>query len=144
MDLASKLAPFSPSPELLFWAEKRVGGLLEQVKTSATEIHWRNAKIEKLTLELACLRRMKFGAKGESMATAEQDLFDETLAADLAPAKPGWPNSAGQPGNGARTSHARANANAPAVSPCARSAAVSSTGTNPKAAPVANVARRWC
>ncbi|MBK7955416.1 MAG: IS66 family transposase zinc-finger binding domain-containing protein [Candidatus Accumulibacter sp.] len=78
------MPPFSPSPELLFWAEKRVGGLLEQVKTSATEIHWRDAKIEKLTLELAYLRRMKFGVKSESLVAAERDLFDETLAADLA------------------------------------------------------------
>ena len=84
MDLASELAPFSPSPELLFWAEHRVGGLLEQVKTNATEIHWRDAKIEKLTLELAYLRRMKFGVKNESLAAGERDLFDETLAADLA------------------------------------------------------------
>ncbi|MBK7677087.1 MAG: IS66 family transposase zinc-finger binding domain-containing protein [Candidatus Accumulibacter sp.] len=84
MDLASELAPFSPSPELLFWAENRVGGLLEQVKTNATEIHWRDAKIEKLTLELAYLRRMKFGVKSESLAAGARDLFDETLAADLA------------------------------------------------------------
>jgi transposase len=78
------LPPFSPSPELVFWAEKRVGGLLEQVKTNATEIHWRDAKIEKLTLELAYLRRMKFGVKSESLAAGARDLFDETLAADLA------------------------------------------------------------
>ncbi len=84
MDLASELAPFSPSPELLSWAENRVGGLLEQVQSSATEIRWRDAKIEKLILELAYLRRMKFGVKSESLATAERDLFDETLAADLA------------------------------------------------------------
>ena len=84
MDLASELAPFSPSADLLFWAENRVGGLLEQVKTNATEIHWRDAKIEKLTLELAYLRRMKFGVKSESLAAGTRDLFDETLAADLA------------------------------------------------------------
>ena len=84
MDLASELAPFSPSADLLFWAENRVGGLLEQIKTNATEIHWRDAKIEKLTLELAYLRRMKFGVKSESLAAGARDLFDETLAADLA------------------------------------------------------------
>ena len=84
MDLASELASFSPSPELVFWAENRLGGLLEQVKTNATEIRWRDAKIEKLTLELAYLRRMKFGVKSESLAAGERDLFDETLAADLA------------------------------------------------------------
>jgi hypothetical protein len=39
MDLASELAPFSPSSELLSWVEKRVSGLLEQLDTRATEIH---------------------------------------------------------------------------------------------------------
>ena len=84
MDLARELAPFSPSPELLFWAANRIGGLLKEVQAGATEIHWRDAKIEKLTLELAYLRRMKFGVKNESMVAAERDLFDETLATDLA------------------------------------------------------------
>ena len=84
MDLASELAPFSPSPELLLWTENRVGGLLEELKTRETEIHWRDAKIEKLTLELLYLRRMKFGVKSESLAAGTRDLFDETLAADLA------------------------------------------------------------
>ena len=84
MDSASELAPFSPSPELLSWTGQRVGGLLDALKTRETEIHWRDAKIEKLTLELAYLRRMKFGVKSESMALPERDLFAETLAADLA------------------------------------------------------------
>jgi hypothetical protein len=60
MDFATELAAFDPSPELLFWMETRVGGLVEQARLSATEIHWRDAKIEKLTLELAHLRRMRF------------------------------------------------------------------------------------
>lgn len=84
MNLATELAAFSPSPELLAWVENHVGGLLEQAKTSATEIRWRDAKIEKLTLELAYLRRMKFGVKSEAMVAAERDLFDESLAADIA------------------------------------------------------------
>ena len=84
MDLASELAPFSPSPELLLWTENRVGGLLEELKTRETEIHWRDAKIEKLTLELLYLRRMKFGVKSESLALPERDLFEESLTADLA------------------------------------------------------------
>jgi transposase len=84
MDLASELAPFSPSSELLSWVEKRVNGLLEQLDTRATEIRLRDAKIEKLTLELAHLRRLKFGVKSESLTASERDLFDETLAADVA------------------------------------------------------------
>lgn len=77
MDLATELAPFDPTPALLAWAEQRVGGLRQQVLYDA-------AKIEKLTLELNHLRRMKFGVKSESFAEGERDLFDETLAADLA------------------------------------------------------------
>lgn len=84
MDFATELAAFDPSPELLAWMEKRVGGLLEDARSSATAIHWRDVKIEKLTLELAYLRRMKFGVKSEALVAAERDLFDETLAADLA------------------------------------------------------------
>ena len=83
MDFATELAAFHPSPELLAWAEKRVGGLVEQARVSATEIHWRDAKIEKLTLELAYLRRINFGAKSEVFA-GSRDLFDETRDADIA------------------------------------------------------------
>jgi transposase len=84
MDFATELAAFDPSPELLAWMEKRVGGLVENARTRATEIHWRDVKIEKLTLELAHLRRMKFGVKSEALIAGNRDLFDETLAADLA------------------------------------------------------------
>ena len=84
MDFATELAAFDPSPERLAWMEKRVGGLVEDARTRATEIHWRDVKIEKLTLELAHLRRMKFGVKSEALIAGNRDLFDETLAADLA------------------------------------------------------------
>ena len=84
MDFATELAAFDPSPERLAWMEKRVGGLVEGARTRATEIHWRDVKIEKLTLELAHLRRMKFGVKSEALIAGNRDLFDETLAADLA------------------------------------------------------------
>jgi transposase len=84
MDFTTELAAFDPSPELLAWMEKRVGGLVEEARTRATEIHWRDVKIDKLTLELAYLRRMKFGVKSEALITGNRDLFDETLAADLA------------------------------------------------------------
>jgi transposase len=146
MDLASELAPFSPSAELLFWAENRVGGLLEQVKTNATEIHWRDAKIEKLTLELAYLRRMKFGVKSESLAAGTRDLFDETLAADLAAceARLAEKRQAAEMGPHQPSPRESPNANAPAVSPCPSSCPGSSTCTSPKPAPVGNVVRRWC
>lgn len=84
MDFAAELAAFNPSPELVTWLQARVGGLLTQSRASESEIRWRDAKIEKLTFELASLRRLKFGAKSEAFAAAHADLFAETLAADIA------------------------------------------------------------
>ena len=42
------------------------------------------AKINALTLELAHLRRIRFGAKSEALNAEQRDLFQETLAADIA------------------------------------------------------------
>jgi transposase len=84
MDFATELAALNPSPELLAWVETRIGGLLKNAQVSAQEIQWRDVKIEKLTLELAHLRRMRFGATSEVLAPGMGDLFDETLAADIA------------------------------------------------------------
>ena len=84
MDFANELAALKPSPELLAWVETRVGSLLKNVEANAQEIQWRDVKIEKLTLELGHLRRMRFGATSEVLAAGMGDLFDETLAADIA------------------------------------------------------------
>jgi hypothetical protein len=48
MPAATELAAFSSSQERLSWVEKRVSGLLEQARSSVTEVHWRDAGIEKL------------------------------------------------------------------------------------------------
>jgi len=48
------------------------------------EIALREAKIEKITLELARLKRWKFGAKSEAMNAEQRRLFEETLAEDEA------------------------------------------------------------
>lgn len=50
-------------------------------------IHARDLKIEKLTLEAARLRRVQFSAKSERMDPAQRELFDETIAADIAAAE---------------------------------------------------------
>jgi transposase len=47
-------------------------------------IRFRDAKIDKLTHELARLRRLQFAACSERMDPGQRDLFDETLAADIA------------------------------------------------------------
>ncbi len=48
------------------------------------DIAWRDAKIEKITFELARLKRWKFGASSEAMDADQRCLFEETIAEDEA------------------------------------------------------------
>ena len=47
-------------------------------------ITFKDAKIAKLTHEIARLRRVQFAAKSERMDPAQRELFDEAMAADIA------------------------------------------------------------
>ena len=47
----------------------------------------KDLKIEALSLELLHLRRLRYGVKNEALPTEQRDLFDETLAADIAAAE---------------------------------------------------------
>ena len=61
--------------------------LLELVDRQARdrhEIEWRDAKIEKLSFEMAQLRRVKFGKKSEQLDAEQKALFDEAVDTDLA------------------------------------------------------------
>ena len=48
------------------------------------DIAWRDAKIEKITFELARLKRWKFGAKSEAMTADQRQMFQDTLLEDEA------------------------------------------------------------
>ncbi|HEV7441307.1 MAG TPA: hypothetical protein VGO18_01845, partial [Steroidobacteraceae bacterium] len=48
------------------------------------EIKLKDTKVQKLTFELARLKRLKFGAKAETMTADQRRLFEETLAEDEA------------------------------------------------------------
>ena len=61
--------------------------LREQITRRDSELHAAQIKIQALTLELAHLRRMRFGARSEAFSPEERDLFQETLASDLAAAQ---------------------------------------------------------
>ena len=52
-------------------------------KRDASLLH-AEAKINALTLELAHLRRIRFGAKSEALNAEQRDLFQETLESDIA------------------------------------------------------------
>jgi transposase len=48
------------------------------------DIAWRDAKLEKVTFELARLKRWKFGAKTEAMTASQRQMFQDTLLEDEA------------------------------------------------------------
>ena len=91
MDLAAELARFNPDPALANWITGAVQTLLDQAQKDAThasaELRMARTTIQALTLELAHLRRMRFGVRNEALTAEQRDLFQETWASDLAAAE---------------------------------------------------------
>lgn len=109
MDLRAELARFNPDPALADWLAGTVQTLLdqaqnrnaetlrlrdetlrlrdEQLARRDTELHAAQTKIQALVLELAQLRRMRFGASSETLSSEQRDLFQESLGADIAAAQ---------------------------------------------------------
>lgn len=56
----------------------------ELLQRKERDLALREAKIEKITFELARLKRWRYGAKSEAMNTEQRRLFEETLAEDEA------------------------------------------------------------
>jgi transposase len=57
--------------------------LAAEVSRRDTELHAARIKIEALTLELAQLRRLRYGVRSEALSAEQRELFEETLATDL-------------------------------------------------------------
>ncbi len=98
MELHAELARFKAAPELSEWVVGTVRKLIDQAQQEAaesarqiarrdTELHAAQTKVQALVLELAHLRRMRFGARSEAFTGEERDLFHETLASDIAAAE---------------------------------------------------------
>ena len=105
MDFSTERVRFTPDPALANGVTGALQGLLDQQAQSDaarvaeaarwvekitlrdTELHAAKTKIQALTLELAHLRRMRFGARSEALSADQRDLFQETLASDLAAAE---------------------------------------------------------
>jgi transposase len=58
--------------------------MLQHIQRQAQDIRLKDAKLEKLTFELARHKAWKFGAKSEAMSAEQRRLFEETLAEDEA------------------------------------------------------------
>ena len=91
MDLAAELARFNPDPALANWitgaVQNRINQAQQQAAHASAELRTAQTKIQALTLELAHLRRMRFGVRNEALTAEQRDLFQETWASDLAAAE---------------------------------------------------------
>ncbi|MCR6478420.1 IS66 family transposase [Variovorax sp. ZS18.2.2] len=58
--------------------------MLQRIRQQDSEIQFKDAKIEKITFQLAQLKAWRFGAKTEAMNAEQRRLFEETLAEDEA------------------------------------------------------------
>jgi len=59
-------------------------GLIEQLTAKDKELHFKQARIDQLTHEMAVLKRLKFAARSERFDAQQRSLLEETLDADLA------------------------------------------------------------
>ena len=73
--------------KLLSEAHEEAEHQAREVARQACALHAAQTKIQALTLELAHLKRMRYGVKSETLAPELRDLFQETLAADVAAAE---------------------------------------------------------
>jgi transposase len=98
MDLSAELARLNVSSDVPEWvvgtvrklidqAQRDTAESLKQITRRDTELHAAQTKIQALVLELAHLRRMRFGARSEAFTGEERDLFQDTLASDIAAAE---------------------------------------------------------
>ncbi len=101
MDLHAELTRLNATPELTDWVAGTVQKLIDQAQEEATksihlseqivrrdiDLHAAQTKIRALVLELVHLRRMRYGARSEAFTGEERDLFQETLASDIAAAE---------------------------------------------------------
>ena len=58
--------------------------LAEVITRNDHELNWRQTKIDKLTHEVAYYKRHYFGVKAERLPIEQGQLFEETLATDMA------------------------------------------------------------
>ena len=67
-----------PAPDLDALSAEELRDL---VRHQATELAWRQAKIDKLTQELALHKRWRFGARTEQWPAEQRHLFEEAVEA---------------------------------------------------------------
>jgi transposase len=93
-ELEQLIADPAVAASVVQWVEKHLADTraeverqAREVERQATELFAAKAKIDALVLELAHLRRMRFGTRSEALGSETKDLFLETLESDIAAAQ---------------------------------------------------------
>jgi len=84
MKMLDELDQLNLDPDTKTQVTDLVQTLLNEAKQAQEEVKTQALKIQALTMELAYLRRIRFGKKSESLPSKQADLFEETLQSDLA------------------------------------------------------------
>jgi len=61
---------------------QRIGAQSKQLHAQAQDIKFKDAKLEKITFELARLKAWRFGAKTEALNAEQRQMFDEAMSED--------------------------------------------------------------
>ena len=115
-----------------------------EIERKDAELHFKTAKLEKITFELARLKAWKFGAKTEAMSAEQRRLFEETLAEDEADLQAQLRALQGDAARAEAPAEPRQRAS-PGARHCPSTCAAWSTATSPRT-PTADAAAagRWC
>lgn len=81
---ASLLAQLAATQAQLHAKDAQLAALDEEIARREREIKFKDAKLERLTLQLAQFKAWKFGARTEAMSAEQRRLFEETVAEDEA------------------------------------------------------------
>lgn len=84
LDPAAKMALANSIQSLLEQAKREAEKREADLKAKETEIQAKDLKIQALTLELAHLRRIRYGVKSEALAPLQRQLFEDGWNEDLA------------------------------------------------------------
>lgn len=107
-----------------------------EIRRQTAELHAKDLKIQLLTLELAHLRRIRFGVKSEALPVAQRDVFEDSWNEDLSAVTAEVEHLAEPP------SATVARPKRPRASPCRRICRASTIATNPIPASAATAGRR--
>jgi hypothetical protein len=111
-----------------------------ELQAKNAEIEQKDFKIQALTLELAHLRRIRYGVKSEALAPLQRDVFEKPGTLICRRSKP---KSNSSPMTNPAPLSSSPNARVRAANPCRIICRASSTAMNPNPAPAANAGKTW-